>query len=46
MNYKEIISSKIQDIIKIDKEEIIKYIEKPKYKNNGDYSFPCFKLAK
>ena len=46
MNFKEFISKEIQNIIKIDKQEIIKYIEKPKDKNNGDYSFPCFQFAK
>ena len=46
MNFKEFISGEIQKIIKMNKEEIIKYIEKPKDKNNGDYSFPCFQLAK
>ena len=31
---------------KIDKDEIKEYIEIPKEENNGDYAFPCFKLAK
>ena len=30
----------------IEENEIYEYIEIPKDTNNGDYAFPCFKLAK
>ena len=30
----------------IEKNELEKYIEKPKDTTNGDYAFPCFRLAK
>ena len=42
--------SEIADIIakatNIKKDEIYEYIEVPKDISNGDYAFPCFKLAK
>lgn len=49
MDFKEIIASLIFDSIndvQIDKDEIKKYIEIPKEKENGDFAFPCFRLAK
>ena len=45
-NFKQIIAKQISDIIKIDEKELEQYIETPKDTKNGDYSFPCFKLAK
>lgn len=45
-NFKHLIASQISKAIEIDKKEIEKYIETPKDKENGDYSFPCFRLAK
>lgn len=45
-NFKQIIAKQISNIIEIDEKEIKKYIEIPKDTKNGDYSFPCFKLAK
>ena len=46
MDFKEIIANKISDVINIDANELKKYIEVPKDDVNGDYSFPCFRLAK
>lgn len=43
---KEIIAQEISKATDIEKEEIKKYIEIPANKENGDYAFPCFKLAK
>ena len=46
MDFKEIIANKISDVINIDANELKNYIEVPKDNANGDYSFPCFRLAK
>ncbi len=46
INFKEEIAKKISKATNIDQEEIEKYIEIPKDTKNGDYSFPCFNLAK
>jgi len=45
-NYKYIISNLISQATEINVEEIESYIEVPKDLSNGDYAFPCFKLAK
>lgn len=46
MNFKQIIANNISKIINIDENQLITYIETPKDTKNGDYSFPCFRLAK
>ncbi len=49
MDFKEIIATLIVnaiDNVEINKNEISGYIEIPKEEINGDYAFPCFKLAK
>ncbi len=46
MDFKEIIANAISKVTNIETEEIKQYIEVPKEKANGDYSFPCFRLAK
>ena len=46
VNFKEKIAEKLEKIVNIDKKELLNYIEVPKDNKNGDYSFPCFKLAK
>lgn len=46
IDFKSIIAEAISKVVNIDKAEIEKSIEKPKGSNNGDYAFPCFKLAK
>ena len=46
INFKEIIAKKISNIIEMDINEVINYIEIPPNKEMGDYAFPCFRLAK
>ncbi len=46
-DYKEIISKKLEEKdIGLSSEEIYKLIENPPQEKMGDYSFPCFQLAK
>ncbi len=46
INIKEIIAKEIEKVTKLNSEELESYIEKPKEAKNGDYAFPCFRLAK
>ena len=46
INFKEIIASKLSNVIEINDIDFQSYIEIPKDSKNGDYSFPCFCLAK
>lgn len=46
INFKKVIAYKISKVIDIDEKEIEDYIEIPSNKEMGDYSFPCFRLAK
>lgn len=46
INFKKVIAYKISKEIDIDEKEIEGYIEVPSNKEMGDYSFPCFRLAK
>ena len=46
INFKVKIAEKLEGIVNIDKKELETYIEIPKDNKNGDYSFPCFNLAK
>lgn len=46
INYKSELANQIATIIHLDKEEIQKYIEIPPNSDMGDYTFPCFRLAK
>lgn len=46
INFKKEISKNIAKAINLNCEEIEKYIEIPKDGTNGDYAFPCFRLAK
>ena len=46
IDFKNIIANTIAQVINVDKNEIKKSIEKPKGTENGDYAFPCFRLAK
>ncbi len=46
IDFKEEIAKKIADATEIEKEQIKSYIEVPKDTTNGDYAFPCFRLAK
>ncbi|MBQ9267596.1 MAG: arginine--tRNA ligase [Clostridia bacterium] len=46
LNYKQELAKKISEITNIDTSELISYIEIPPNPSLGDYSFPCFRLAK
>lgn len=46
LNFKSEITKKIAQIVKIEASELETYIEIPKDSTNGDFSFPCFRLAK
>ena len=46
IQFKAKIAETISKTTEIEKEEIEGYIEIPKDDNNGDYAFPCFRLAK
>ena len=45
-DFKNIIAKAIANATNIGQDEIYGYIEVPKDTSNGDYAFPCFKLAK
>lgn len=45
-NFKNEIAQYIAKAINMQVGEIESFIEMPKDKNNGDYAFPCFRLAK
>ena len=46
INFKEEIAKEISKTVNIDEKELETYIEIPKDTKNGDYAFPCFRLAK
>ena len=46
INFKEAIAKEISKTVNIDEKELETYIEIPKDTKNGDYAFPCFRLAK
>ncbi len=46
IDFKQIIAKTIAEVVNIDEKELKSYIEIPKDANNGDYAFPCFRLAK
>ncbi|MBQ9314328.1 MAG: arginine--tRNA ligase [Clostridia bacterium] len=46
MDYKKKIAEKIAQLVDINENELREYIEIPPNKDMGDYSFPCFRLAK
>ena len=46
IQFKQEIAKEISKATEIEQNEIEGYIEIPKDQNNGDYSFPCFRLAK
>ena len=46
IDIKNEIASKIAKVTELSKEELKSYIEIPMNNKNGDYAFPCFKLAK
>ncbi len=46
INFKKIIAEKTAKTVDLEAKEIQEYIEIPPNRELGDYSFPCFKLAK
>ena len=46
LNFKVEIAQTIAKAINLDEQELESYIETPKDSKNGDYAFPCFRLAK
>lgn len=46
INFKLEIAKMIADATKYEIDNIVEYIEIPKDSRNGDYAFPCFRLAK
>ena len=46
LDFKEIIATEISKATNIEAKELKTYIETPKDTKNGDYAFPCFRLAK
>lgn len=46
INFKQKIAKTIAKATDLDEKELETYIETPKDLNNGDYAFPCFRLAK
>ncbi len=45
-NFERIIANQIAKVTQLNEEKLVTYIEIPKETKNGDYSFPCFRLAK
>ena len=46
LDFKCEIAKAISNVVEIKAEELYSFIEVPKDSSNGDYAFPCFKLAK
>ena len=46
VDFKKVIADAISKVLDIDANEIEMSIENPKGADNGDYAFPCFRLAK
>ena len=46
INFKNEIAKKIAKVTNLNEKELETYIEEPKDTKNGDYAFPCFRLAK
>ena len=46
IDFKQKIAEQISKTTNIPQEQIIEYIEIPADEKMGDFSFPCFKLAK
>ena len=46
LDFKKEIASSIANVVELNVEELKSFIEVPKDTTNGDYAFPCFKLAK
>lgn len=46
LDFKKEIAEAIAKTVELNSEELYSYVEVPKDQENGDYAFPCFKLAK
>ena len=46
LDFKKEIADNIANIVGLSNEELYTFIEVPSNSENGDYAFPCFKLAK
>lgn len=46
LDFKKEIAEAIAKTVELNSEELYSYIEVPKDQENGDYAFPCFRLAK
>ena len=46
LDFKKEIAIAIAKTVELNSEELYSFIEVPKDQGNGDYAFPCFKLAK
>jgi len=46
LDLKKEIAKSIANVVELNVEELKSFIEVPKDSTNGDYAFPCFKLAK
>ena len=46
IDFKKIVAESIAQVLEMNINEIEASIEKPKGPDNGDYAFPCFRLAK
>ena len=46
IDFKEKIAKILADATNLNEKELESYIEMPKDSKNGDYAFPCFRLAK
>lgn len=45
LDFKKIIADSIAKVVEMDSEVLYTFLEVPKDSINGDYAFPCFKLA-
>ncbi len=46
LDFKKEIATAIANAVELNSEELYSFIEVPKDQANGDYAFPCFRLAK
>lgn len=46
LDFKKEIATAIANVVELNSEELYSFIEVPKDQVNGDYAFPCFRLAK
>ena len=46
LDFKKEIANSIAKVVELNVEELKSFIEVPKDSSNGDYAFPCFRLAK